>query len=118
MFLVVKGTECGWRGTVGRDVLEAESAAVAMLKGIPVSWVRRKRLGKYGDLERLLASVLLSPLGDARGVVVRQHFCGRSRRSSVVVVHRFESGIVIVVDGRSPIQWLLWFPVTGVRLVG
>ena len=79
MLLVVKGTE-----SVARGVLEAESAAVAMLKGIPVSGVRRKRLGKYGDLERLLASVLLSSLGDARGLlVVRQHCCGRSRVSSV-----------------------------------
>ena len=77
MLLVVKGTESGGRGTA-RGVLEAESAAVAV-EGAPVSWVRRKRLGKYGDLERLLASVLLAPLGDARGVVVRQHCGGRSR---------------------------------------
>jgi hypothetical protein len=74
VLLVVKGTE-----SVARGVLEAETAAVAVVEGVPVSWVRRKRLGKYGDLERLLASVLLAPLGDARGVVVRQHCGGRSR---------------------------------------
>jgi hypothetical protein len=51
-----------------------------VVDGVPVSWVGRKRLGNNGDLERLLASVLLAPLGDARGVVVvRQHCGGRSR---------------------------------------
>lgn len=75
MLLVVKGTE-----SVARGVLEAEAAAVAVVDGVPVSWVGRKRLGNNGDLERLLASVLLAPLGDARGVVVvRQHCGGRSR---------------------------------------
>lgn len=64
------------------------------------SRVHRKRLGKYGDLERLLASVVLSPLGDARGVVVRQHFCER-RRVSFVGCKDLSPGLVGVDVEKS-----------------
>lgn len=86
------------------------------MSGIALARIYRKWLGKYGDLERLLASMLLSPLGDARGVVVRQHVCEQSR-VLFVGVQRFESGMLVLASiERSPSEWLLWFPETRVRL--
>lgn len=83
------------------------------MSGISLSRIHRKWLGKYGDLEGLLASMLLAPLGDARGVVVRQHVCEQSR-ILFVGVQRSESGVVLASIERSPSQWLLWFPETEV----
>lgn len=75
-------------------MLKAQTTAVAGTSRVAVSLVHRKRLGNDWDLERLLASVLLSSLGDARGlVVVRQHCCGRSRVSSVGGAKKIESGV-------------------------
>lgn len=78
-------------------LVEAHSAAVTGVHVIPKSWVHRKWLGNYGDLEGLLASVLLSSLGDARGVVVRQHCCERRRISFVGGAKIGVRSVVVVV---------------------